>query len=254
MKRIPDALWKEIEKVIPYKESNVGRPESDNKTIFEGILFILISGCQWELLPEKYGPKSTVHGKFMKWCRIGIFRKMLIKAREYYRKRNSRNIWYALDTTLKKAPFAKCGGKNPTDRAKRGIKHVMIVDRKGAPLYVDIAPANKHDSKVVDSVLNQMRRSKKIRILTADSAFDANKIKKQCKLMNIALLAATNPRRRKDIHRFTPPCRWIIERTFGWLSWYRGLKTCWSKTYEAQLAFLQIASSIRLFQMTGIFG
>lgn len=254
MKRIPDALWKEIEKVIPSMESDVGRLESDNKKKFEGILFILISGCQWGYLPEKYGPRSTVHGKFMKWCREEIFKKMLVKAREYYRIRNSKNIWYAIDTTLKKAPFAKCGGKNPTDRAKRGIKHVVIVDRKEAPLYVNVVPANRHDSKVTDTVLSQMRRSKNIRILTGDSAFDVNKIRKQCKSMNIALIAATNPRRKANQHKFTPPCRWIIERTFGWLSWYRGLKICWSKTYEAQLAFLELACSIRLFQMTRIFG
>jgi transposase len=250
MKRIPDVLWKEIEKIIPIKKTKIGRPEKDNKMAFEGVLHILISGSQWKLMPEKFGRPSTVHEKFMKWCRTGIFKRMLIKAREYYRKRNSKNMWFAIDTTLKKAPFAECGGKNPTDRAKRGIKHVIIVDRKGAPIFVDVASANKHDSKLMDNVLNQMRRSKKIRILTADSAFDVSKLREKCKSMNVALIAAVNPRRKPDQHRFSPACRWIVERTFGWLAWYRGLKVCWAKTYEAQLAFLQIACTVRLFQMS----
>ncbi|MFC1841724.1 hypothetical protein ACFLYA_01505 [Candidatus Dependentiae bacterium] len=25
--------------------------------------------------------------------------------------------------------------------------------------------------------------------------------------------------------------RWIVERTFGWFSWYRGIKICWTKTF-----------------------
>lgn len=138
----------------------------------------------------------------MKWSRTGIFEKLLIKAREYYRRRNSKNNWYAFDTISRKAPFAKFGGKNPTDRAKRGIKHVVMVDRKGAPLFVDVAPANRHDAKLLKSITNQMRKSKQIRILAADSAFDVEKLRSEYKAKNIALVAVPNGGRRKDIHVF----------------------------------------------------
>lgn len=253
MKRISDKLWCEIEKIIPKKKSAVGRPEFDNKKTFEGILFVLRTGIQWCELPEKYGHFSTVHGKYMKWARAGVFRKMMVKAREYYRKRNSKNIWYALDTTLKKAPFAKFGGKNPTDRAKRGIKHAVIVDRKGAPMFVSIAPANKHDSMLLESTMKKMRKSKQVRIMAADSAWDSKKARNYCKQKNIALIASPNRRRKKNVHKFNVPRRWIVEQTFGILSWFRGLKICWTKTQESALSLLQIACSIRLFRMAGIF-
>ena len=32
------------------------------------------------------------------------------------------------------------------------------------------------------------------------------------------------------------------------------IKNCWNKTFESSLAFLQIACSLRLFKMSGIFG
>ena len=189
----------------------------------------------------------------MRWCRLGIFQKMIVKAREYYRRRNSKNIWYAFDTLVKKGSFAKYGGKNPTDHAKRGVKQTLLVDRKGAPLFVGIAPANQHDSKLLEPVLKVMRLSKKIRIIAADSAFDVKKLRSICKKLNIALLAATNIRRSKMKPKFHPPYRWVVERTFGWFAWYRGLKICWAKTIESSLAFLQIAASIQLFKMSGIF-
>ena len=254
MKHIPEELWCEIEKIIPQKETAVGRPELDRRKALDGIIYILHSGTKWDYLPEKYGCTTTVHGKFMKWTRAGIFRKIMTKAREYYRRRNSKNNWYAFDTISRKAPFAKFGGKNPTDRAKRGIKHLVIVDRKGAPLFVDVAPANRHDAKLLESVTNQMRKSKQMRILAADSAFDVERLRSICKVKNIALVAVPNRRRRKNIHVFQVPHRWIIEQTFGILSWYRGLKTCWAKTRESALSFLQIACSLRLFRMAGIFG
>ena len=254
MKRISDLLWCELEKLIPERKGPIGRPEFDNKKTFEGILFILKTGSQWNELPKKYGCYTTVHGKYMKWVRAGVFRKMMVKAREYYRKRNHKNIWYALDTISRKAPFAKFGGKNPTDRAKMGIKHISLVDRKGAPLFIGIAPANTHDSKLLDLLIGQLRKSKRIRIMATDSAWDSKRSRFLCKKKNIALIASTNRRRNKKKHKFNAPYRWIVEQTFGILSWFRGLKICWAKTEESAFAFLQIACAIRLFKMTGIFG
>jgi transposase len=254
MKHIPDRLWCEIEKLIPKKQMSIGRPEFDNRRTFEGIVLVLKTGVQWHYLPKEYGCPTTVHGKYMKWARAGVFGKMIIKAREYYRRRNSKNNWYAFDTISKKAPYAQFGGNNPTDRAKKGIKHSILVDRKGAPIYVNIAPANTHDSLLLDSIVNNMRRSKQIRIIAADSAFDVKRLRSLCKEKNIALVASPNARRKKDVHKFNVPYRWVVEQTFGILTWLRGLKICWAKTKEAALGFLQIACSLRLFKMTGIFG
>ena len=254
MKFISNLLWCELEKILSTKKTKVGRPEFNNRISLEGIIYVLKTGMQWNMLPREYGCHTTVHGKFMKWSRMGIFKKIMVKAREHYRMRNKKNNWYAIDTILKKAPFAKFAGKNPTDRAKNGIKETIIVDRKGAPLYLHVGPANIHDSKLLEPVIRQMNKSKNIRILAADSAFDAKKLYSLCKEKNIALVASINPRRKKDVHVFHAPYRWVIEQTFGILSWFRGLKFCWSKTIEARSALLQLACSYRLFNMTGIFG
>ena len=253
MKHIPDSLWRELEKLIPQKESNVGRPEYDNRKTLDGIIYILYTGSQWHMMPEKYGCTSTVHGKFMKWCRADVFKKVMIKAREYYRRRNSKNNWFAFDSISRKAPFAEFGGKNPTDRAKKGIKHAILVDREGAPLYADVAPANRHDSKLLMPIINNLYKSKNIRIIAADSAFDVKNLKSSCKDKNLALMPSNNPRRKKNVHKFHAPYRWIVEQTLGILSWWRGLKNCWNKTYESNLAFLQIACSLRLFKLSRFF-
>ena len=246
---LSDSVWETIKDIIPSKKIKIGRPEKCPRKALEGIIFVLKTGCQWSLVPIKYGNYKTIHKKFIKWTRLGVFKQLMKFARKNYQKRNSKNNWYCFDTTLKKAPFAKFGGKNPTDRAKRGIKHAILVDRKGAPLFVYVAPANKHDSKLFEPVFKQMRKSKKIRIIAADSAFDVRKLYTQCKDKNIALIASTNPRRNKSKHKFNAPVRWIVEQTFGILAWFRGLKNCWNKTFETSYAFLQIACVLRLFKM-----
>ena len=249
---IADSVWEAIKDLIPTKNSKVGRPEKCPRKTLEGIVYILTGGCHWRLLPTYYGNHKTVHGKFMKWSRMGIFAKINAQAKGLYQRRNSKNNWYAFDTTSKKAPFAKHGGKSPTDRGKRGIKHAILVDRKGAPLFVNIGPANAHDSKLFEPVISHMKKSKNLRIIAADSAFHSKKLYAFCKKKNLVLVASINPRRDKKMHKFQAPYRWIVEQTFGIISWYRGLKSCWSKTFEANLSFLQIACSLRLFKMSGI--
>lgn len=117
-----------------------------------------------------------------------------------------------------------------------------------------VAAANTHDSKTLQPIIDQMNSSKKVRIIAVDSDFDAKKLYSSCKEKNIALVASINPRRKKDVHVFHAPYRWIVEQTFGILSWFRGLKICWNKTIESSTAFLELACSYRLFKMAGIFG
>jgi len=35
---------------------------------------------------------------------------------------------FIIDTSSIKAPFARFGGKNPTDRAKNGVKKGIVID------------------------------------------------------------------------------------------------------------------------------
>src|SRR3954463_10936361 len=59
---LPDALW---EKILPvllefWPKKRTGRRTADWRAALNGILFRMRPGCQWEQLPRKFGPKSTV--------------------------------------------------------------------------------------------------------------------------------------------------------------------------------------------------
>jgi putative transposase len=236
---IPRKIWKRFSKLVE-KKSKKGRPDHCIRKTLEGIYYVLKTGCQWGFLPPQFGAPSTVHGKFMKWSREGIFEKMLVEKREEYFSAQEIQNWIAFDTSSRKAPRLKSSGKCPTDRGKRGVKIAVMVDRKGKPLYVDVFPANRHDSKTLLPVINRMH-NKDIKILAADSAFDTKNLRKVCLKNNIILLASTNSRRNKNVKKYHPLHRWIVERTFGWFPWFRGIATCHAKTSLAYLSFLQIA-------------
>jgi len=42
--------------------------------------------------------------------------------------------------------------------------------------------------------------------------------------------------------------RWVVERTFAWLSRYRGLNTIFERTQESLIAFIEIACASMLIR------
>lgn len=71
--RLTDEQWAFFQQFIP--EQHMGRPRSRDRECFEGILYVLKTGCQWEMLPDGYPPKSTVHRRFLLWKKQRVFYK-----------------------------------------------------------------------------------------------------------------------------------------------------------------------------------
>jgi len=73
---LTDKQWNVISKHLP-KPARTGRPRSDDKKTINGILYVLITGCRWSEMPEKYGTKSTAHLRLQTWQQRGIWKKIL---------------------------------------------------------------------------------------------------------------------------------------------------------------------------------
>jgi transposase len=73
--QLTDNQWFLIEDLFPDPEqtSAGGRPPHPNRACFEGILFVLISGCRWKDLPSCFPSKSVCHARFKRWTESGLF-------------------------------------------------------------------------------------------------------------------------------------------------------------------------------------
>ena len=60
--------WERIKPLLPREETGKrGRPRKDNRTMLNGMLWIVRSGAQWRELPAAYGPWQSVYARFSKW-------------------------------------------------------------------------------------------------------------------------------------------------------------------------------------------
>lgn len=110
---VDDALWAELEPILrvdkPRKKP--GRPRRDDRAIFDGLIWLARTGSQWKELPERFGPKSTVHARFSEWVATGrLERAWAVLLRAYDGEVGLDWEWQAADGCIVKAPFGKKGG------------------------------------------------------------------------------------------------------------------------------------------------
>ncbi len=122
---IPDALWKEIEPLIPpptkVHKFGGGRPRVSPRKIMDGIFFVLRTGCQWNAL-NKTGlcSSSTAHRRFQEWVSAGIFTEIWKRGlRSYDCLKGIDWEWQSMDGAMTKAPL---GGEKMRTQSYRPRK------------------------------------------------------------------------------------------------------------------------------------
>ncbi|MFZ2258090.1 MAG: IS5 family transposase [Clostridiaceae bacterium] len=81
---ITNEEWERIKDLLPPERTDwAGRPGKDNRTMLNGILWVLRSGAQWLLVPVRYGKRSTIYDRFARWRDKGVLQDLFeVLARE----------------------------------------------------------------------------------------------------------------------------------------------------------------------------
>lgn len=58
---LTDEQWEMIRPFVEVQATTGRKRRVDLGTVLNGLLYKLKTGCQWELLPRLFPPKSTVH-------------------------------------------------------------------------------------------------------------------------------------------------------------------------------------------------
>ena len=70
---VKDLLWSRIAPMLPGKVGDPGRTAADNRLFVNAVLWVLRSGARWSDLPERYGKFKSVHKRFTRWSRAGVW-------------------------------------------------------------------------------------------------------------------------------------------------------------------------------------
>ncbi len=103
---LSEAQWRRISDMLPGKLSDPGRTGSDNRLFVNGVLWVLRSGAHWQDLPERYGKWKSVHKRFTRWAKAGVWEKVFASLVG-----DADNRYLMLDSTLVRVHQQAAGGK-----------------------------------------------------------------------------------------------------------------------------------------------
>ena len=75
--RLNDDQWEKIRDYLKTDPNAYVGKEADCRLLLDSVKWISRSGSQWRLLPETYGNWNTVYKRFVRWCKAGVWERML---------------------------------------------------------------------------------------------------------------------------------------------------------------------------------
>jgi putative transposase len=244
---LTDGEWQCAQRYLP-PLSTRGRPRTHSlRTILDAIFYVLRTGCAWRYLPSNFPPWQTVFYHYRRFRLQGIWHLLYTALHRAERERVGRHpdpSAAIMDSQSVKSveESASISGYDGHKRVK-GRKRHLVVDTLGLPIAVYVTPADLSDSagarKLLSGLAPLLPRLKKI---WADAAYRGKELADWCKQYGGWELEIVE--REPGTQGFqVQPRRWVVERSFAWLSRNRRLARDYERRVQTSETFIELAAT-----------
>ncbi len=209
------------------------------------------------MLPRKQFGLSgmTAWRRSEEWTRVGVREQLQARLLDELGLRGKVDLSRASvdSSSVRASKMRALTGPSPTDRAKAGSKHHLLVDAQCLPLTESVTAANVHDTHelfpLVDSVPAVRMSSGQRRFRPAkvhgDKAYASRKSRLGLRLRGIApRIARPGVESKERLGRY----RWVVERTLAWKNQLRRLRANDESRDDVHFGFLVLGCCVMLLR------
>jgi transposase len=66
----------QMARLAPHFPRSRGKPRVDDRRVVSGIIYVIRNGLMWKDAPRGYGPHKTLYNRFVRWSRMGVFKRI----------------------------------------------------------------------------------------------------------------------------------------------------------------------------------
>jgi transposase len=241
--------------VLPYLTlMRLAAPQRDHdlRVAFNGLRWIVRAGAEWRMLPHDFPPWEAVYQQSLRWLKSGAFAAIVHDLRVILRLAAGRDAAPSAATfdsrTLQSS--AQSGARAGYDGAKRkrGSKVHLAVDTLGHLLALHVTPANAQDRTQVATLAAAMQAEtgEAVRLAYVDQGYTGDTPAADAQMQGIALEVVKLPDAK---HGFVLlPRRWVVERSFAWMSRFRRLVRDYERLPETLVGLHLVAVTSLMLQ------
>lgn len=197
------------------------------RDVFNALRWLARAGSPWRFLPHDFPPWQMVYQQFRRWNNAGCFEALvndmgsLIRVVAGHKGQPSSII---LDgRTLQSSCESGTRAGYDGYKRKRGSKVHMAVDTLGQLVALTVTPANEQERSQVGELCEavQIATGQSVEVAWADQGYTGELAREAAEEAGIELRVVKLAEARKGFVLL--PKRWVVERSFGWLSRFRRL-------------------------------
>jgi transposase len=244
---VSDAEWALVAPYLTLMTEDAPQRDFPLREVFNGLRWIVRSGSSWRLMPHDLPPWSVVYQQSQRWIKASVFESLVHDLRAVLRIADGRKespTAAILDSrTLQSTP--ESGGRAGYDGAKRrkGSKVHMAVDTLGHLLALCVTAADEQDRAQVSELAKRVQEEtgETVEIAFVDQGYTGENAADAAEEHGIKLEVVKLPTAKRGFVLL--PRRWVVERSFGWMSRFRRLARDYERLPEtlAGLHFLAFA-------------
>ena len=262
---LTDAEWKILEPLIPAIAEDATNVVHERREIVNGILYVLRSGCPWRLMPHDLPAWGTVYYYLQTWRKAGIWDKALEALRKQERQRQGRDeepSAAVIDSQSIKTSAVR-GESKGFDMGKKiwGRKRHALVDTEGNLMEVKVTGADDSDLAGGKQLFEPLQgRFPRLQLIWGDSHYGGKFLEwvkeqfgwdvqpvQRLGTAHDANAMEPKPKTKTSKGGFVlEPRRWVVERTFSWITRWRRLARDHEGLPQTSEAFIKISASRRM--------
>ena len=215
---------------IPYltlMKADAPQREHSLRELFNGLRWLARTGSPWRLMPHDLPPYYVVYQQMRRWLKAGVFEAITHDLRAVLRIAEGRQEMPTASIfdsrTLQST--VESGARAGYDGAKRrkGNKVHLAVDTLGHLLALCVTAANEQDRAQVAELAErvQAETGETVEIAYVDQGYTGENAADAAAEHGIQLEVVKLPEAKRGFVLL--PRRWVVERSFGWMSRFRRL-------------------------------